>query len=359
MHKLLVPDLPVLENLLPWLKRIDANRQYSNFGPLVRELETALDNWLSDISTARVHCVTVNTGTAGLELALTALGLPAGSRILVPALTFPASALAVVRAGHVPVFADVDAYSWQLTPALAEELECDAVMPVATYGLTQDVEAWERYSARTDRPVVIDAASAMGYQAVGERVIVVFSLHATKPFGCGEGGLVAAQSPDFLERVRRLSNFGFHAWRAEFGGTNAKLSEYAAAVGLAQLERREHIMQVRPHLWDAYRHALATVEGIRLQANGQGNPRSVLCVDLGVEAQAVQEQLLQRGIETRRWYCPPLYEHPALAQYRPEMPLPVTEQLSTRLLGLPFHNFLAEDDIRAIAAQLRTVLHHG
>jgi dTDP-4-amino-4,6-dideoxygalactose transaminase len=359
MHKLLVPDLPMSANLLPWLERIDTNRQYSNFGPLVVELEVAFGAWLSQISDTRVGCVTVNTGTAGLELALSALELPAGSRVLVPALTFPASALAVVRAGHIPVFADVDAESWQLTPSLASEMACDAVMPVATYGLAQAVSEWDQFSRSTGCPVVIDAASAMGYQAVGEQVIVVFSLHATKPFGCGEGGLVASRDSGLLDRVKRLSNFGFHAWRSELPGTNAKLSEYAAAVGLAQLERRSYILSQRQRLWDSYLEALGGLHGIRLQADGHGNPRSVMCLDVGENAQAVQGMLAQSGIETRRWYCPPLYEHPALARYADEMPLPITQKLSARLLGVPFHNFLSNDDIRFIVAQLKSVLNHG
>jgi len=359
MHKLLVPDLPLSANLLPWLERIDTNRQYSNFGPLVGELEVAFGDWLSRISDARVHCVTVNTGTSGLELALSALELPSGSRVLVPALTFPASALAVVRAGHIPVFADVDADSWQLTPSLASEMACDVVMPVATYGLAQDVSEWDRFSLTTGRPVVIDAASAMGYQAVRGHVIVVFSLHATKPFGCGEGGLVASRDSGLLDRVKRLSNFGFHAWRSELPGTNAKLSEYAAAVGLAQLERRSHILSQRQRLWDSYREALGGVQGIRLQADGQGNPRSVMSLDVGKNAQAVQGVLEKVGIETRRWYCPPLYEHPALAAYGDGVPLPITQKLSARLLGLPFHNFLTDDDIRFIVAQLEMALKHG
>jgi dTDP-4-amino-4,6-dideoxygalactose transaminase len=359
MYKLLIPDLPTSACLLPWLQRIDANRLYSNFGPLVRELEAAFENWLTDISKAPVHCVTVNTGTSGLELALSALALPAGSRVLVPALTFPATALAVLRAGHVPIFSDVDAHRWQLTPVLAAEMECDAVMPVATYGLAQNVESWDRFCVTTGRPVIIDAASAMGYQAVGEHSVVIFSLHATKPFGCGEGGLVAARDPDFLDRVRRLSNFGFHAWRSESLGTNAKLSEYAAAVGLAQFERREYILRQRHRLWDTYLQALSDVQGVRFQADGLGNPRSVLCLDTGVDAQVAQKELAKDGIETRRWYCPPLYEHPALASYHDETPLPVTELLSARLLGLPFHHFLTEGDIYAIVARVREVLNHG
>ena len=103
---LLIPDMPLAEELLPWLKRIDATRWYSNFGPLVRELEGALIGMFALRNDKALHLTTVSNCTAGLELALIALDLKPGSRVLVPALTFVATATAVIRAGHVPVIAD-------------------------------------------------------------------------------------------------------------------------------------------------------------------------------------------------------------------------------------------------------------
>ena len=129
MHtiKVLVPDLPAADSLLPWLRRMDAARWYTNFGPLVRELEETLaSEWpvappagADDLPPLQV--VTLNTGTAPLELGIAALGLRQGGDVLLPALNFPALAAAVLRNGLRPVFADVAPDSWQLTPALARE----------------------------------------------------------------------------------------------------------------------------------------------------------------------------------------------------------------------------------------------
>ena len=365
-HALLVPDLPAARELAPWLERIDARRQYANFGPLVRELESCLGDWIGDVSGHEVHAVTLASGTAALELGLQAMDLAPGSRILVPTLTFPATALAVLRCGHRPVLADVDPDSWVLTPGIARAIACDAVLPVATYGLPQDADAWDGFTSETGRPVLIDAASALGWQPVGRTTPVAFSLHATKPFGCGEGGVLASAEPALAQRVRRLSNFGFEQRQSIAPGTNAKMSEYAAAVALAQLARREALAQRRRWLWDAYRNrldAITEATGIRRQANPRDVPPSVLCVLLpGVKGDSAANAagraasaLADAGIETRRWYCPPLHRQAAICDVADVMPTPNGEALGQTLLGLPFHHFLEEPEIAEIVEALHRI----
>ena len=241
---LLIPDLPNAAELRPYLERIDAARWYSNFGPLCREFESALAAMFNQHNAAPVQVTTVGNCTLGLELALTALDLEPGSRVLVPALTFVATATAVVRAGLVPVVADVDPQSWLLTPEIARaacaELEIAAVLPVATFGCPHDMAGWDRFSADTGLPVVIDAAGAFGNQWQTGNATLVFSLHATKSLAAGEGGLVVSRDRRLVARVRQLSNFGINldpeagvpVGQVDAPGTNAKLSEYHAAVGL-------------------------------------------------------------------------------------------------------------------------------
>src|SRR3954468_24014544 len=206
--QLLIPDMPDAQSLLPWLQRIDAARWYTNFGPLVQMLEARLASRYA----AETRVVSVNSATMGLELALIALDLAPGARVLLPGLTFAASAAAVLRAGCVPVFADVDPQTWLLTPAIAErvagEMRLGAVMPVSTYGAPQGRDEWDAFVARTTLPVVMDAAAAFDSQQMGSRYAAAFSMHATKVLGAGEGGFVASADDAFLERVRRLSNFG-------------------------------------------------------------------------------------------------------------------------------------------------------
>lgn len=354
---LLIPDLPTGDALRPWLARIDAARQYSNFGPLVRELEATAGEWLTGISGGRaVDAVTLSNGTAALEVGLLAMDLPPGARIAVPSLTFPATAHAVLRCGHRPVLCDIDPDRWLLTPSIARAARCDAALPVATFGITQAVDAWDAFTADTGRPVLIDAASALGWQAVGSTTSVAFSLHATKPFGCGEGGLFAAADRATTARVRRLGNFGYSERRALEPGTNAKMSEYAAAVALAQLERRAHLRAERLRIRDAYLARLSALAGVRAQAGSDTVPPSVLCVALPAPSAEIAERLAHRGVETRAWYCPPLHRHPAFADCERAGPLAVTDALCDRLLGLPFHHHLSDAAIGTIVDALAMCL---
>ena len=356
----LVPDLPHAEDLLPWLQRIDAQRWYTNRGPLVREFEQRLQPMVADGD--GVTCVALSSGMSALELGLRALGIGPGHRVLMPSLTFPATALAVRRCGAEPVFADVCPHGWVLTPEIAraaiESVPIDAVMPVACFGRPVPTGEWDRFARETGLPVLVDAAAALGSQRVGLHAHFVFSLHATKPLGVGEGGLFVSPDPARTDRVRRLSNFDFeHSLVQSAQGTNAKLSEYAAAIGLAQLERWPSLATRRRTLFEHYRELLGRVEGVAMQG-GLTTAPATLCVTLPVDALGVGSALADAAIETRRWYLPPLHEHPPFRDTRRIGPagnseLPVTARLASSLLGLPFHTLLGEQDAARVVAALR------
>ncbi|MBI2958911.1 MAG: DegT/DnrJ/EryC1/StrS family aminotransferase [Betaproteobacteria bacterium] len=352
---LLVPDMPQADALLPYLRRIDSARWYTNFGPLVREFEAALSLALDPDKPPGV--VSASSCTSGLELSLLALGLPAGARVLLPSLTFVATATAVLRAGCIPVAADVDPESWLLTPAIAREAQRDiaAVMPVATFGAPQDADAWDRFGAETGTPVVIDAAGAFGNQAVGSRSIVVMSLHATKSLGIGEGGFVAARDQAFLDEVRRLSNFGIRLPSGIVGaaGTNAKLSEYHAALGLAALARWPERARIRRELAARYRSMLDRFKAQRQRRPDEGvYTIMTVCLPDGVDALAVMSSLEAANIESRRWYHPLIPDHPGLRRTEVAGDLACARSLSGRILGLPFHTAMTEEDIERVCAAL-------
>jgi len=366
--KLLVPDLPSADSLLPLMRRIDNARYYTNFGPLVRELEAALcQNWPGTQSDSRadlpaLQVVTLNSGTAPLELCIAALALPRDSHVLMPAYTFPATASAVLRNGLCPIFGDLSPDHWQLTPAIARETALKQafrlVMPVATFGCPLDVHAWDAFAQDTGIAVLMDAAGAFGSQDIGRLTHVSFSLHATKPYGIGEGGLLVTRNAELAHRVRHLSNFGFENGLVTAVGTNAKLSEYAAAVGLAQWARWPELQARRGRQWKHYCEHLAVVRGIRLQAGFEKTviPTNVV-ISLSKSPEAVMRLLGRAGIETRRWYYPPLHRHPAFAKYsRANETLPVTQRLASGNLGLPWHNFLSDSDLSCISKVLETSL---
>jgi len=347
--RLYVPDLPGVEALTPFLRRIEAARWYTNFGPLEQEFAAEAGRLLDAQDPPQV--ATVSSGTAALTLALQALELPAGSRALTPALTFPATAAAILAAGLEPVLADVDPGDWSLTPQIARRwmAQVAVVVPVAAFGAGLSASAWDSFAGETGIPVVLDAAGALGNQAMPRRCAAVFSLHATKTLGVGEGGLVAAREAALVERVRRLSNFGFQGGVAAMVAGNAKLSEWHAAVGLAQLPRAEALWSAKRSLADEYRRALPDFP---MQP---GTPGS-LVVRLPVSARQAAERLAADGIETRRWYQPDLTRHPAYARLTRAGELPATEALNDRLLGLPFHGALESTDVQEVARSLTTAV---
>ncbi len=370
---LLIPDMPSPQELLPWLERMHAARQYANFGPLVRELEAAFAH---RFGMASEQLTTVANATQGLELALQALDLPASSHVLIPALTFVATATAVVRAGHRPVLADVDAQTWMLSPEIArtarECMRIDAVLPVATFGMPHDMQAWQQFERDTGLPVIIDAAAAYGSQWLqGAEGTLVFSLHTTKSLPAGEGGLVVSTRPGLAARVRQLSNFGINldpAANMPVGalaslGSNAKMSEYHAAICLISLQKWELHAQKRRELQTDLMHELDQASGYNLtwQAQGPGGPLmapTLLCArQPDAEVRVMLEQACQQAnIMTRRWYQPLLQHMDVLQKRCLSLDMPNVMDLEQTLLGLPFFLGMAQQQrLRLCAVVAKTM----
>jgi len=360
---LLVPDLPSAQDLMPYLRRIDESRWYTNFGKLVGELEGELSRIAEN--ERRPACVTVTNCSLGLELALTAMGLPHGGRVLIPALTFIATAASVVRAGLTPVVADVHEDNWLLTPEIARSaigpLGIASVMPVATFGCPQRADDWDAFSADTSIPVLVDAAGAIGNQKVGNRTTCAFSLHATKTLGAGEGGFIASHDRELVERVRRLSNFGIDPVTGIVGavGTNAKMSEYHAAVALAALDAWPAQADIRRRLARYYCETLSDYcPEVRVQLRPAEGVYSIFPVMLPRRADpaSVAQRLARKRIGSRRWYFPLIHEQPAFRESIRAGALANSTRLSGRIIGLPFHPFLKESQIETVCRVLREAI---
>ncbi|MEK7991138.1 MAG: DegT/DnrJ/EryC1/StrS family aminotransferase [Thiotrichaceae bacterium] len=351
---LYIPDMPSTQALIPWLEQIEANRWYTNFGQLNRIFEAKLSQQFDE----QAQLVTTANATLGLELALMALDLPKNAQVLIPSFTFVATATAVLRAGLRPLFADIDANTWLLTPSLSydavQKQEIAAILPVAAFGYPQDVEQWDIFTQKTGIPVLIDAAGAYGNQAVGKTTSIVFSLHATKTLGIGEGGLVVSNDTALIQKIRQLTNFGINDCKSEFIGTNAKLSEYHAAVGLAALERWSHTQQHRQRLVQTYQYRLDLPIVYQTQnLNKIIWSAFVLRFPTLENVTELSQFLQQRNVTTRRWYYPPLFEHAAFQNIAHADELLTTRKISPQLLGLPFHHFLTEEDIESVCKSLQ------
>lgn len=339
--KVCEPRLPEADALTPYIRRIDEARFYTNFGPLVRELEERLAaHWSLPSDCA----VTTSSGTMALVVALRASDAPAGSLCLMPSWTFPASAHAVMAAGLVPYFVDVSAESWALEPdaALAAlstaPAPVGAVMPVTPFGAPLEADSWLEFRESTGIPVVIDAAASFDTIVPG-RIPAIVSLHATKVLGIGEGGLVISNDAVFGRRVRRLSNFGFEGNRnATEPSYNAKLSEYAAAVGHAALDAWPYVRVGYASLARNYATALSALPGIALAPGFGSGWASSTCVARFAYASSADAAafLADAGIQSHAWWGEGCHHQWAFEDL-PRMPLPTTELLAAHSLGLPFH----------------------
>ncbi len=361
------PRLPRASEIMPYLQEIDAGHWYSNFGPLACRFEDRLSERFAGES----GCVAaLANGTLGLTLALKALAPMPGDLCMLPAFTFTASAAAVLAAGLVPWFVDVDPESWALEPEQARrDLEAApgrvaAVMPVSVFGRPVPVKAWDDFTRDCGIPAVIDGAASFDRAEVG-RSPVILSLHGTKVFGVGEGGAVLSRDRDLISQLHGLSNFGFpmDAQRKASGrtaalpGFNAKFSEYAAAVGLAGLdgwpETRRRFLEVR----DAYLEVLSDLPALRPQPGGAEDwvSATINFSTGGHSATALISGLEARRIQARRWWGDGCHAAPAFAGHL-QSDLTVTRGLVDQVIGLPFYKEMTRGDVLRVRAALAELL---
>jgi dTDP-4-amino-4,6-dideoxygalactose transaminase len=364
------PRLPPADRLLPYLRRIDEARIYSNWGPLCAELEARL--W-RHLRLPEGGFTSAASGTSALIGAILASGGRASSErplAILPAFTFPATAAAVECCGYEPYLVDIDAETWLLDP---EPLVCHPalsrvglVVPVAAYGRPPRQDAWRRFRDATRIPVVIDGAATFDHfvddpdPELGE-IPLAMSFHATKCFAVGEGGGVACTDTDVVLRTAQALNLGFLDTReSRSPSINGKLSEYHAAVGLAELDGwtekhaalRAVVAQYRSRL---EQHDLAT----RLVATPDVSATYALfsCSD-AAESTSVRNSLSRSRVGHRLWYERGLHHHSAFSG-APRDDLPVTEAIAPRLVGIPIAPDLADSAVAFVVDALAQGVRDG
>jgi dTDP-4-amino-4,6-dideoxygalactose transaminase len=359
--------MPSTREVEAYFSLSEKSRWYSNQGPCHQLLVERLERYFRP----GTSCIPVANATLGLMVALRAMtGHPPGRReVLMPSFTFAAAIDAVLWAGLEPVFVDVEPGSWHMDPARLEgALDArspgvGAVLAASTFGTPPPIaqrSAWQQAAARAGVPLLVDSAAGFGaIDERGERLgrqgdAEVFSFHATKPFGVGEGGLVTTTDSLLAGRMRRIANFGFEAGVVdEDVGLNAKLAEWPAATALAVLDRYDDIVAARRRSAERILGALAP-HGYARQAGSKGAVWQfvpVLAPSREARAAALSEGLRQ-GIELRSYFSVPLHRMPAFAASRRVGDLRHTEELSARVLSLPMANDLSDADAGAIVACL-------
>jgi perosamine synthetase len=317
----------------------------------------------------------VSSGTAGLHLALRAVGVGEGDEVLTSPFSFVASANAALYERARPVFADIDPVTLNLDPdaaAAAVSARTRALLPVHIFGYPADMPAFERLADEHGLAIVEDACEALGaVHADGAHVggrghPTVFGFYANKQLTTGEGGMVTLADAGMKERIDSERNQG----RApDMGwldhdrlGFNYRLSDIACALGIAQLERLDAMLADRARVADLYRQALAGVDGLELPcADLGGNRRGwfVFVVQLphGIDRDETIRALAAAGVQSKP-YLPAIH---LMSFYRErfghrEGEFPVCEDVAARSLALPFFAEMRHDQVERVSEQLRAAL---
>jgi dTDP-4-amino-4,6-dideoxygalactose transaminase len=362
------PRLPPAESLLPYLRRIDENRTYSNWGPLTMELGGRL-GLAFGLQETSVVCA--NSGMSALMagiLATAGLATRQHRRAIVPDFTFTATALAVQMCGYEPVLASCDRDTWSFEAAdlLEHPGALDGVglvVPVAPFGRPVEQEPWLHFQEVTDIPVVIDGAACFETMLSGARqqglgpLPVALSFHATKAFGTGEGGCVVTTSSNLFDRILRTMNFGFLESRSTaVAGFNGKMPEYTAAVGLAELDGWGAKQDAWAQVHGCYRSELPLDLGLPLWTAPEIASSYVL-LECGSAAQSMRlmDGLRSGGIDTRLWYGSGLAAHPLFANRR-LLRLQRRGLDGNTLIGLPTAPDLSVHEVHRICSAINALV---
>jgi dTDP-4-amino-4,6-dideoxygalactose transaminase len=357
---------PTLEDVPGLARRIEAilRSGYLTDGPTVKDLEARLADRLEV-----PYVVAVASCTAGLMLVLQALD--ATGPVVMPSFTFAASAHAIHWVGGTPVFAEVEPTSLTLDPDDASRLVSGASAMTAThvYGTPCDTERLQAVADRERIPLVYDAAHGLGSRHAGRPIggfgtAEVFSLSPTKVMVGGEGGIVATHDESLADQVRLGRGYGNPGnYDCVFPGLNARMSELHAAIALSSLEHLDERIAHRNHLVQVFLSAIAGIPGLRMPSIAPGDLSTfkdlTLIVDreaFGLSSTQLGAALKVDGIDSRRYYYPPIHQQKAYSHLARIRELPVTDDIANRVLTLPLWSHMTDNEVMRVADAV-VVLH--
>lgn len=309
------------------------------------------------------HCVGVANGTEALTIALRALGVGAGDEVVVPALTFYATAEAVVNAGARPVFCDVDPRTFTMTAATAEAAigeRTAALLPVHLFGNPAPMDELRALAGERDLRLLEDAAQAAGATLGGRRAGALGDAAATSFFpsknlgGFGDGGAILCDDDDVAAAARRLRAHGSEdkSVHTEIG-YNSRLDELQAAGLRVLLPHLQGWTTARRRVAQAYADAgLGELVELPLET-AEGESCYHLYVVLSDEREQLSRGLAESGVVSRAYYTTPLHHQPGLRPFAPQGALPGAEEVAARSLALPMGPALTEDQVAAVMAAVR------
>lgn len=355
------PDFPDPYLLADDLKAIVKSNHYTNFGPQEKKLSTEIVKYIDPATEG--YCSLVSSATSGLFLAVNSLADKSKKYVIMPSFTFVAGAMAVIWNGFEPLFIDI--YEDDLQPNIeqCEEVlksndKVAAILLCNTFGVgNTKINKWEKLAKKYNKPLIVDSAAGFGslYEVdtkLGFRGdCEVFSFHATKPMGIGEGGAVTTRNREIFEQIEKTKNFGFDNNReASLVGLNAKLNEFSSAVGLRQLKNLPSQLKNRQEVYKIYKEHFKALK-IKFQKNAEASTVAFMTCILPINLNPLQiiRRLESAGIQARNYYNPPVHKHPIMQKYKKNcQDLTVTDRVSKQILSLPSHKMIDESIVGKI-----------
>ena len=364
------PNIGDREKLLERFNDVLERRWLTNGGPCVQELERKIEAMLG----VR-HCIAMCNATIALEIASRALGL--SGEVIIPSFTFIATAHALQWQEITPVFCDIDPLTHNLDPRQLEALitpHTTGILGVHVWGRACAVKELEQIARKHNLKLLYDAAHAFGCSHHGKMIggfgeAEVFSFHATKFFNTLEGGAVVTNDDELASRIRFMTNFGFKYYdTVAYLGTNGKMNEISAAMGLTGLEHLDQFIAVNRQNYSLYQQLLSSLPGVKMvrydEAERNNYQYVVLEIDeaeTGISRDLINDILHAENILSRRYFYPGCHQmEPYVSRY-PDAgsKLPETEKLTLKVLQLPTGTAVGEQEISRICELIRFLFDHS
>jgi dTDP-4-amino-4,6-dideoxygalactose transaminase len=360
------PNIGDRDAFLQRVNQILDNQWLTNNGPMVQEFEKSIATHLGI-----KHCVAMCNGTIALEIAIRALGLT--GEVIVPSWTFIATAHALHWQGITPVFADINPTTHNLDPDAVQRMitpRTSGIIGVHLWGRAAPIDELQAIAEERGLKLLFDAAHAFGSTYKGQSIgrfgaCEVLSFHATKSFNTFEGGAVVTNNDELAETMRLMRNFGFvHFDKVIHPGTNGKMVEVCAAMGLANLISIGATTTDNRRNYDTYRRAFAEINGITMipYDDGESNSYHYMVAELdesalGTSRDAVVAALHAEGILARKYFWPGCHRMEPYQSLFPhaDLLLPRTEEIANRVIVFPNGTTLPEDAIQIIADVIKTL----
>lgn len=364
------PNIGDREQLLTRINDILDHRWLTNAGPYVEEFERRI----ADMVGVK-HCIAITNATVALEIAIRALGMT--GEVIVPSMTFVATAHALQWQEITPVFCDVDPETHNIDPCQIEKMitpRTSGIIGVHVWGRPCDIVSLEEIARRNDLKLLFDAAHAFGCSYQGRMIgnfgdAEVFSFHATKFMNSLEGGAIVTNNDELATKIRLMKNFGFVGIdEVVYIGTNGKMNEMSAAVGITSLESMDEFIEVNYRNYRQYQRALGDIPGISIIPYNEAERNNYQYIVLEIdESQTLISRdylvgvLWTENVRARRYFYPGCHRMEPYRSYYPHagLLLPETESLVERVMSLPTGTAVGSEEIAEICDIIRFVVAHG